>query len=132
MRTRFLVVVTALLLALAAWPATAQYEPTLPPGIISVEVDGQPINSLAIPLTDSSTPEISGRVDGSVTSLELAVANGDIVRFPAAIGGSGRFRAITPQALADGFYALYANDALVGSFSIAGGTPGPRMPGALL
>lgn len=132
MRTRFLVVVATLLLALAAWPATAQYEPTLPPGIVSIEVDGQTINSLAVPQTDSSTPEISGRVDDSVPSLGLAVSNGDIVRFPATIGGSGRFRAVPPQPLADGFYALYANDLLVGSFSIAGGTPGPRVPGALL
>ena len=132
MRTRFLALVTILLLLISASRAEAQYEPSLPPGVLNIEVDGQPIDSLTSPITDSSTPEISGRVDGSLVTLELAIANGDIVRFPATIGGSGRFRAIPPQELPDAIYLLYANDVLVGSFSIVGGTPGPRSPGALL
>lgn len=132
MRTRFLVVVAVLLLMFSSGQAVAQYEPSLPPGILSIEVDGQPIDSLTSPITNSSTPAISGRADDSVATLELAVANGDIVRFPANIGGSGRFRAVSPPELPDGIYSLYANDVLVGSFSIVGGTPGPRSPGALL
>ena len=132
MRTRLLVVVTILLLAFSSGRSAAQYEPSLPPGILSIEIDGQPIDSLTSPITDSSTPEIAGRTDDSLATLELAVANGDIVRFPATIGGSGRFRAVPPQELPDATYSLYANDALVGSFSIAGGTAGPRSPGALL
>jgi hypothetical protein len=131
-RTRFLVVVTVLILSFSSARAAAQYEPSLPPGILSIEIDGQPIDSLTSPITDSSTPEFSGRTDDSLATLELAVANGDIVRFPATIGGSGRFRAVPPQELPDAIYSLYANDVLVGSFSIVGGTPGPRSPGALL
>lgn len=132
MRTRLIVLVTVLLLVFGSSQTLAQYGPSLPPGILSIEVDGQPIDSLTSPVTNSSTPEISGRTDESVTTLELAIANGDIVRFPATIGGSGRFRAVAPDELPDAVYSLYANDVLVGSFSIAGGTPGPRSPGALL
>lgn len=132
MRTRFVMLLLILLLAWSPIQAVAQYGPTLPPGLLSVEVDGQPIDSLTSPVTNSSTPEISGRTDETLTTLDLAVANGDIVRFPATIGGSGRFRAVVPQELPDGLYSLYANDILVGSFSISGGTPGPRSPGALL
>jgi hypothetical protein len=131
-RSRFLVVFIALFQVVSSGQAAAQYEPSLPPGILSIEVDGQPIDSLTSPITDSSTPEISGRTDDSLATLELAVANGDIVRFPATIGGSGRFRAVSPQELPDAIYSLYANDVLVGTFSIIGGTPGPRLPGALL
>ncbi len=132
MRTRFLVVFTILLLVCGSRRTVAQYEPSLPPGILSIEVDGQPIDSLNSPITNNSTPEISGRADDSLATLELAIANGDIVRFPASIGGSGRFRAVSPQELPDAIYSLYANDLLVGSFTITGGSPGPRSPGALL
>lgn len=132
MRTRFLVLITVLLLSFGSARAFAQYEPSLPPGILSIEIDGQVIDSLDSPVTNSSTPEISGRVDDTVLSLELAVANEDIVRFPATIAGSGRFRAVSPQELPDGIYLVYANDVLVGSFTIVGGTPGPRSPGAFL
>lgn len=132
MRTRLFVLVTVLLLTFGSARAFAQYEPILPPGVLSIEIDGQAIDSLNSPVTNSSTPEISGRVDDSLLSLELAVANADIVRFPATIGGSGRFRAVSPQELPDGIYLVYANDILVGSFTIVGGTPGPRSPGAFL
>ncbi|MCA9862598.1 MAG: hypothetical protein KC432_06245 [Thermomicrobiales bacterium] len=132
MRTRFTVLVTLLLLGFWSAQAVAQNEPGLPPGILSIEVDGKPINSLTSPVTSSSTPEISGRTDESVETLELVIASADVTRFPARIGGSGRFRAVPPGELPDATYSLYANDALVGSFSIVGGTPGPRSPGALL
>lgn len=132
MRTRLMVLVTIAFLGLGSSRAIAQYEPSLPPGILSIEVDGQPIDSMTSPVTNSSTPEISGRADNSLASLELAIASSDIVRFPATIGGSGRFRAVPPNELPDAIYSLYANDVLVGSFSIVGGTPGPRSPGALL
>jgi hypothetical protein len=129
---RFLVLLTVLLQIGNAGAVAAQSEPGLPPGILSIEVDGQPINSLASPITNSSTPEISGRADATLATLELAVANGDVVQFPATIGGSGRFRAVPPQELPDATYSLSANDIPVGTFTISGGTPGPRSPGARL
>lgn len=132
MRTRFVILVAVTLLLLGTNRTLAQYEPVLPAGIVNIEVDGQAIDSVVSPITNSSTPEISGRTDESLASLDLAVANVDILRFPATIGGSGRFRAVPPQELPDGIYSLYANDVLVGSFTIANGTPGPRSPGALL
>lgn len=132
MRTRLIVLVTVLLLGLGPSRSLAQYEPALPPGILSIEVDGQPIDSLTSPITSSSTPEISGRTDDSLATLELAIASADVVRFSATIGGSGRFRAVSPSELPDAIYSLYANDVLVGTFTIVGGTPGPRSPGALL
>lgn len=132
MRTRFLVFVMALVLAFGSITTLAQYEPVLPPGVLNIEIDGQPIDSISSPITDSSTPEISGRVDDSLSSLDLAISNGDIVRFQATIGGSGRFRTVPPQELPDGIYSLYANDFLVGAFTITGGTPGLRSPGELL
>lgn len=132
MRSRLLVLVTLFLLMVASAPAIAQDAAVLPPGILSMEVDDQPLDSLTSPITNSSTPEVSGRTDGSLSALELAVANGETRRFPIEIGGAGRFRAILPEALPDGTYSLYANEVLVGTFTIADGSPGPRLPGALL
>lgn len=131
-RTQFLVFLVVALVLTSNGLTAAQNQPALPPGVLTIEIDGQPIDSLTSPITNSSTPEISGRTDGSLATLELAVANGEIVRFPATIGGSGRFRAVPIQELPDGVYSLYANEIPVGSFTIKGGTPGSRSPGALL
>ena len=132
MRTPFLLLAALLLFTASPSRALAQYAPTLPPGILAIEVDGQPIDSLNSPTTNNSIPEISGRADDSLPTIELAVADGDIVGFPATIGGSGRFRAVPPRELPDATYSLYVNDNFAGSFTIVGGTPGPRLPGALL
>jgi hypothetical protein len=104
----------------------------LPAGVLSVEVDGHPVDSQTSPTTNSSTPEISGRVDEAIQALDLEVVDGESIRFTATVGGSGRFRAVPPQELVDGTYSLFANDALIGTFTIAEGSPGPRSPGALL
>ena len=111
----------------------AQYAEGLPPGILTVEVDGQPIDAVTIPVTSSSTPEISGRVDLGVPVIELAIANGEVIRFPAELDNRGRFRVPAPQPLPDGQYALYINDVLIGVFAVEGGAAdGERQPGPLL
>ena len=132
MLTRLLAFATVLLLTLHPALAVALQVPDLPPGLLTVEVDDLTINAQTSPTTNSSTPEISGRTDESIDVLDLAVDNGTRVQFSATIGGSGRFRAVPPEELPDGTYSLYANDALIGTFIIANGTPGPRSPGALL
>lgn len=130
--SRRLLCVLLLVFSAAGGSALAQYEASLPPGVLSLEVDGEPIDSLTSPVTNSTTPEISGRVDASLTAVELGIADGDIVRFAAPISSSGRFRATPPQELMDGVYSLYVNDLLAGAFTISGGVPGDRQPGALL
>jgi hypothetical protein len=128
------------LVAVAIWvfalfPATVQgqYAEGLPPGILSVEVDGQPIDAVTIPVTSNPTPEISGRVELGVPAIELAVANGEVIRFPAELDDRGRFRVPVPQPLADGQYALYINDMLIGVFTIESGAEDEqRAPGPLL
>jgi cell division septation protein DedD len=104
----------------------------LPPGILSVEVDGQPIDAVTVPVTDTPTPEISGRVELGVQFIELAVANGEVIRFPAELDGRGRFRQAVPEPLPDGQYALYINDVLIGVFTVQGGAADQREPGPRL
>jgi hypothetical protein len=128
------------LVAVAIWvfalfPATVQgqYAEGLPPGILSVEVDGQPIDAVTIPVTSNPTPEISGRVELGVPAIGVAVANGEVIRFPAELDDRGRFRVPVPQPLADGQYALYINDMLIGVFTIESGAEDEqRAPGPLL
>ncbi|MCD6031102.1 MAG: hypothetical protein K0S78_3276, partial [Thermomicrobiales bacterium] len=110
----------------------AQYAEGLPPGILSIEVDGQPIDAVTIPVTNNPTPEISGRVELGVPVIELAVADGEVIRFPAELDNRGRFRAPVPQPLPDGQYALYINDVLIGVFTVEGGAAEEREPGPLL
>lgn len=130
--------VTALLLVLIFLPTLApfavhaQYTEGLPPGILGVEIDGQPIDSVSVPTTDSATPRVSGTVDPGTAVIELAVANGNVIRFPAEVNQNGRFRASVPQALGDGQYTLYLNDVLVGAFVVAGAAPAEREPGRFL
>jgi hypothetical protein len=132
-RVAALIVVLTWVLTLVAPGASAQYTEGLPPGVVSVEIDGQPIDSVTIPSTDSSTPEVSGRVDLGVASVDLAVANGEIIRFPAEVDDRGRFRLVVPQPLGDGQYTLYINDLLIGAFVVDGAAaPDEREPGQLL
>jgi hypothetical protein len=111
----------------------AQYAEGLPPGILSVEVDGQPIDAVTIPVTNNPTPEISGRVELGVQVIELAVANGEVTRFSAELDDRGRFRVPVPRPLPDGQYTLYINDVLIGVFTVESGAaneqrePGPPL-----
>jgi hypothetical protein len=111
----------------------AQYAEGLPPGILSVEVDGQPIDAVTIPVTNNPTPEISGRVELGVQVIELAVANGEVTRFSAELDDRGRFRVPVPRPLPDGQYTLYINDVLIGVFAVESGAANEqREPGPLL
>jgi hypothetical protein len=120
--------------ALVAPSAQAQYTQGLPAGILNVEVDGQPIDAITVPITNNPSPEISGRVDLGVPTIELAIADGEVIRFPAALDERGRFRVAVPQRLSDGQYSLYINDLLIGAFAIEGAAVAPeeREPGRLL
>jgi hypothetical protein len=111
----------------------AQYAEGLPPGILSVEVDGQPIDAVTIPVTNNPTPEISGRVELGVQVIELAVVNGEVTRFSAELDDRGRFRVPVPRPLPDGQYTLYINDVLIGVFTVESGAANEqREPGPLL
>ena len=132
-RLTALVAVVIWVFALLPAPVQGQYAEGLPPGILSVEVDGQPIDAVTIPVTDNPTPEISGRVELGVPTIELAVANGEVIRFPAELDDRGRFRMPVPEPLADGQYALYINDMLIGVFTVeSGAADEQRAPGPLL
>ena len=128
----------AALAAVLIWISTlvpqtifAQDAEGLPPGIRSVEVDGQPIDATATPVTNNPTPEISGRVDLEVPTIELIIADGGAIRVSADLDDKGRFDTAVPEALDDGQYSLSINDLLIGSFTVdsaaqvAAGTPQP-------
>ena len=115
----------AALAAVLIWISTlvpqtifAQDAEGLPPGIRSVEVDGQPIDATAIPVTNNPTPEISGRVDLEVPTIELVIGDGGAIRVSAELDDKGRFDAAVPEALDDGQYSLSINDLLIGSFTV--------------
>lgn len=129
-----LVVIAIVLIPLVSGITRAQYAEGLPPGVLGIEVDGQPLDLVTIPVTDDATPEISGRLDTGVATIELAIADGEVIRFPAEVDNRGRFRATVPQPLPDGQYSLYLGDVLVGSFSVSGAAAatGDRQPGPLL
>ncbi|MDF3039040.1 MAG: hypothetical protein K0Q71_1746, partial [Thermomicrobiales bacterium] len=92
---------------------------TLPPGIQNVEIDGEPIDSAAVPVTNNPTPEISGRTELAVPTIDLIVAGAEPIRFTVELDDRGRFRAAVPQPLADGQYGLAINDVPVGNFTVA-------------
>ena len=60
---RLTALVAAVLWVFALLPTSVhgQYAEGLPPGILGVEVDGQPIDAVTIPVTNNPAPEISGR-----------------------------------------------------------------------
>ena len=132
-RLRWLVPLLACLLLVAGGlgvpTARAQYTDGLPAGLAQITVDGQAIDASTSPTTASATPQIAGRVTTGATALELAVAPEQkaAIRFPVDVDQRGRFKGQPPTPLSDGTYALYVNDALVGSFVVrGGGTPTPR------
>ena len=86
------VVVLLWLISLIPTSVHAQYAEGLPSGILSVEVDGQPIDAVTIPVTNNPTPEISGRVELGAPTIDLAVADGEVIRFSAELDDRGRFQ----------------------------------------
>ena len=101
-RLTALVAVVLSIFALFPAPTLAQYTEGLPPGIVNVEVDGQPIDAITVPATSNTTPVISGRVEPGGQAIELAIANGEVVRFPAKVDERGRFRTSVLQPILDG------------------------------
>ncbi len=99
-------------------PILAQDVEGLPPGIRSVQVDGQPINAATAPVTNNPTPEISGRVELDVPTIELIIGDDGAIRATAELDDRGRFQAAVPQALEDGQYSLFINDLPIGSFTV--------------
>lgn len=102
--------------------AHAQYDDALPAGLQQITVDGQPIDASTTPEVATLNPEFAGRFDrdAGVTTVEIGVGNGEIVRFPLEVSAeNGRFRGTAPEPFAPGAYSLYINDALVGEFVIA-------------
>lgn len=112
----------------------AQTTSGLPPGILNVEVDNQPIDAVTVPVTANPAPEFSGRVELGVPEVELTIANGEVIKFPAPLDERGRFRISTPGRLADGQYTLTINSILIGAFAVSGSAVAPeeREPGRLL
>ena len=115
----------AALAAVLIWISTlipqtiiAQDAVGLPPGIRSVEVDGQPIDAAAAPVTNNPTPEIGGRVDLEVPAVELIIGDDGAIRVTAELDDRGRFSAAVPEALEDGQYSLSINDLLIGTFTV--------------
>lgn len=97
----------------------AQYEDGLPEGLTQITVDDQPIDASTTPEVATRTPVFAGRVVGETTEVELAIGNGEIVRFPLEVNPeNGRFRGSAPDPLDPATYALYVNDALVGNFVV--------------
>ena len=137
-RLAALVAVLIWISALVPPTISAQDAEGLPPGIRSVEIDGQPINAVTVPVTNNPTPEISGRVQLDVPTIELVVGDDGAIQVAAELDGRGRFSVPVPQALADGQYSLSINDLAIGSFAVdsaaqvAAETTTPRARDALL
>jgi hypothetical protein len=115
----------AALVTIVIWASTlispvifAQVAEGLPPGIRSVVVDGHPIDASTVPITNTATPEISGRVDLGEPMIELVVGDVGAIRVAAELDNRGRFRVTVPRALADGEYSLSINDLPIGSFAV--------------
>jgi len=124
---------TALLLAtMPGVGALAQYDDGLPAGVTQITVDGQPIDASTTPQVATRSPVFAGRLGRGATEVELALGNGEIVRFAVEVNPeNGRFRANPPEPLDPGTYALYVNDALVGNFVVAeNAAGGARADGA--
>ena len=108
----------ALLLGPLASLVAAQYAEGLPPGVVAAAVDGQPIDAVNVPRTNKPAPQISGRINTGLPSVDVAIADGEVVRFALEVDARGRFKGRPPAALAPGEYSLYFFDALVGAFVV--------------
>ena len=120
LNARFAALVTILIWISTLVPPTifAQDTAELPPGIRSVEVDGQPLDAVTVPVTNNPTPEISGRVDLGVSTIELVVGDDGAIRVTAELDDRGHFRVALPEALPEGQHSLAINDLPVGSFAV--------------
>ena len=97
---RWLAIVLALnFLAGPVSTVAAQYAGALPAGVVAAEVDGQPIDADNTPETDDPSPQISGRINTGLPSVDLAIGDGEVVRFTAPVDERGRFRATPPEPL---------------------------------
>jgi hypothetical protein len=116
---------------LIAAVAQAQSPANLPAGVVSVEIDNQPIDAVTAPVTSNPTPEVSGRVDLGVPAIDLAVSGNGDVSVSAEVDGRGRFRVTLPQPLADGQYSLTLSGLPIGSFTVQaeGQSAAARDPG---
>ncbi|MCD6057366.1 MAG: hypothetical protein K0Q89_896 [Thermomicrobiales bacterium] len=115
----------AALAAVLIWISTlvpqtifAQDADALPPGVRSVDVDGQPIDAATAPVTNNPTPEIGGRVDLEVPAIELIIGDDGAIRVTAELDDRGRFRTVVPQALEDGQYSLSIGELPIGTFTV--------------
>ena len=114
--------------------ARAQYEygDQLPEGVLAITVDGQPINAGATPRIANRNPVFAGRLEPGPTEVELALGNGELVRFTLEVDPqTGRFQGRAPNPLAPGTYTLYIDDEVVGDF-VVGGEDGAAAGGELL
>lgn len=117
-RVATVILVAGWIFALTARLIHAQNAGDLPPGIVAVQVDGQPIDAATSPVTANATPEIAGRVDPGAATLDIAVTDGATTRFTADVNEKGRFTSTVPDALANGQYTLSINDVAIGTFTV--------------
>jgi hypothetical protein len=107
-----------------------QYAEGLPAGVVAAEVDGQPIDASNVPETDERSPQVTGRINNGLASVDVAIADGEVVRFALEVDERGRFRGAPPTPLEPGEYTLYFFDALVGSFVVTEAAAGEQRAGA--
>jgi hypothetical protein len=107
-----------------------QYAEGLPAGVVAAEVDGQPIDASNVPETDEPSPQVTGRINNGLASVDVAIADGEVVRFALEVDERGRFRGAPPTPLEPGEYTLYFFDALVGSFVVTEAAAGEQRAGA--
>ncbi len=133
-RLAALVGLTFWFIPLLAAVAQDQSPSNLPAGVVSVEIDNQPIDAVTAPVTSNPTPEISGRVDLGVSAIDLVVSGTGDASVSAEVDDRGRFRVALSQPLADGQYSLTLSGLAIGSFSVqaknqsaAARDPGPPL-----
>lgn len=133
-RLATLVGLTFWFIPLLAAVAQAQSPSNLPAGVISVEIDNQAIDAVTSPVTSNPTPEISGRVDVGVSTVDIVVSGSSDASVSADLDDRGRFRVSLPQSLPDGQYSLALSGLPIGSFTVqvqgqaaAARDPGPPL-----
>ena len=133
-RLAALVGLTFWFIPLVAAVAQAQSASNLPAGVVSVEIDNQPIDAVTVPVTSNPNPEISGRVELGAPSIDLVVSGNGDVGVSADVDDRGRFRVALPQSLSDGQYSLTLSGLPIGSFAVqsqatavAAREPGPPL-----